>query len=237
MTDSTIYLANWRRIAISVSGGADSALLAYLLIRHIELEELDAEVHIISNVRNWKTRPWQRYDSLRVYDWLRTEFPDVKLIRHEGFIAPDIEYGRIGPTIADEYGNMKGGDQITTRSYAEYICHTHNIQALYAGITLNPQDANITNGMPDRELNTVGDLTQMHDGVYICHPFRNTTKDWIVSQYIEYGIMDLFEITRSCEGEFEGLNYKTYIPNQYVPTCGQCFWCQERDWALEKNGL
>ena len=231
------FNADWKRIAISVSGGADSALLAYLLIRHIALEELDVEVHIISNVRMWKTRPWQRYNSLNVYNWLRYEFPDVKLVRHEGFIAPDIEYGRIGPTIKDEYGNMKSGDQLTARAYSEFLCHAYNIQAIYAGMTMNPQGAGITNGMPDREPNTLQDLVQVVDGVYVCHPFRHTAKDWIVQQYIEHGIMDLFYITRSCEGEFEGIDYTTYTPNQYVPTCGQCFWCQERDWALEMNGL
>lgn len=237
MTEPTIYLANWRRIAISVSGGADSALLAYLLIKHIAVEEIDAKVHIISNVRNWKTRPWQRYDSLRVYDWLRAKFPNVNLIRHEGFIAPDIEYGRIGPAIEDEYGKMKSGDQITARSYSEYICYTNNIQALYAGMTMNPQDAEITNGMPDREPGSLEDLIQVHDGLTIYHPFRHTTKDWIIKQYIKHDITDLLHTTRSCEGEFEGIDYKTYTPGQYVPTCGECFWCQERKWALEKNGL
>lgn len=226
--------ADWQRIAISVSGGADSALLAYLLIRHIELEELDIEVHIISNVRMWKTRPWQRYNSLQVYDWLKTEFPDVKIIRHEGFIAPDIEYGCIGPSIKDEYGQMKSGDQITARSYSEYICYSYNIQAIYAGMTTNPQGVGITKGMPDREPNTVEDLIQIVNGIHVCHPFRHTTKDWIVRQYTEYGIMDLFHITRSCEGEFADIDYTNYTPGQHVPTCEKCFWCQERNWALSQ---
>ena len=228
---------DWKKISISVSGGADSALLSYLLLRHISLEDLNIEVHIISNVRMWKTRPWQRYNSISVYNWLVQEFPDVNIVRHEGFIAPDIEYGRIGPIIKDEYGNMKSGDQITARAYAEYICTINKINAWYAGITMNPQGVKIPNGMPDREpdTNQSEPLVEVHNGMYVCHPFRHTTKDWIVRQYNEYGIMELFDITRSCEGEFEGLDYTNYVPGQVVPTCDECFWCKEREWAIEQS--
>jgi hypothetical protein len=48
-------------------------------------------------------------------------------------------------------------------------------------------------------------------------------------------ITDLLNITRSCEGEFEGIDYKTYIKGQLIPTCGKCFWCKEREWAIEQN--
>ena len=46
---------------------------------------------------------------------------------------------------------------------------------------------------------------------------------------------DLFNITRSCEGEFNGINYKTYTPGQFVPLCNECFWCKERAWAIEQQ--
>jgi 7-cyano-7-deazaguanine synthase in queuosine biosynthesis len=73
-----------------------------------------------------------------------------------------------------------------------------------------------------------------HIGVDIVHPFVYTTKDWIVNQYSDNKILDLFDITRSCEGEFEGLNYKTYTLGDSVPVCGECFWCKEREWAIEQ---
>jgi hypothetical protein len=227
----------WNNIAISISGGADSALLAYLLCSIISKEQLNIEVHVISHIRMWKTRPWQRYDSLRVYQFLEESFPTISFYRHENFIAPDIEYGRIGPRLRDEYGNMKSGDQITVRSHAEYICATHNIKAWYAALTMNPNDATITNGMPDRvhKEQDPSLLIVEKQGVYSCHPFLYTTKDWIVKQYQDNNIMNLFEITRSCEGEFDGLDYTNYIPFEHVPVCGACFWCKERAWAIEQN--
>jgi 7-cyano-7-deazaguanine synthase in queuosine biosynthesis len=57
-----------------------------------------------------------------------------------------------------------------------------------------------------------------------------------VRRYIENNLIDLFDITRSCEGEFKELNYKTYQPYQPVPVCGKCFWCLEREWGI-KNAL
>ena len=232
-----IYIdPSWKSIGLSVSGGADSALLAWLVCSIISRENLDIEIHIISHVRMWKTRPWQRYDSLRVFYFLEETFTTLNFIRHENFIAPDIEYGNIGPTIKDQYGNMKSGDQITVRAHAEYICATHRLDAWFAALTMNPDDATITNGMPDRVHQDYdpSKLITKESGVYICHPFLYTTKDWIVKQYQQSNIMDLFNITRSCEGEFPGLDYTTYEPNQAVPECGQCFWCQERKWAIEQ---
>ena len=73
-----------------------------------------------------------------------------------------------------------------------------------------------------------------HMGIDVLHPFVHISKDLIVKQYIDHNIQELFQITRSCEGEFNNLDYKNYVPGQTVPTCGQCFWCKEREWAFEK---
>ena len=61
----------WKRIGISLSGGADSALLAYLI-----LKETDADIYFTTQIRMWKTRPWQRYIALGVVQWFRNHFPN-----------------------------------------------------------------------------------------------------------------------------------------------------------------
>ena len=80
-----------------------------------------------------------------------------------------------------------------------------------------------------------------HMGIDIFHPFVHTKKDWIIQQYYDHNVVDLLNLTRSCEGDriyypeiFGNLDYRTYIPGQYVPECGHCFWCQERGWAISR---
>ena len=46
----------WKRIGISLSGGADSALLAYFI-----LSNTTADIYFTTQVRMWKTRPWQQW--------------------------------------------------------------------------------------------------------------------------------------------------------------------------------
>ncbi len=230
------FNTDWKRIGISVSGGADSALLAYLICKNVSTT---AEIHILSHVRMWKTRPWQRNDSINVYNWLVERFPHITFHRHENFIPPDLEYGDKGPHIEDEYGQLRSGDQIIVRAHAEWIVHTHQLEAWYAGKTKNPSDPTITKGMPDRDIiiEDPNELVKEHNGVTVCHPFLYTEKDIVIAQYVKHDILDLLNITRSCEGDFANLDYTNYIPGQDVPECGECFWCQERNWAKEKNNV
>lgn len=225
---------SWNSIAISVSGGADSALLAFLLCNIVKKQT----VHIISHKRMWKTRPWQGYDSVNVYNWLVDRFPNIKFVRHTNFISPDVEYGNMGPVIKDEYGKMVSGDNAQQRSYAEYICHSNNIDAYYNAVTHNPRGINL-GGMSQRDIERTEDTKHLemmqHMGRWAMHPFRFVEKSWVVKQYIDNMISDLFYRTRSCEGEFTGLDYTTYKDGDAVPECGKCFWCKEREWAIEQN--
>jgi hypothetical protein len=227
----------WETIAISLSGGADSALLAYILCDIAEKEKRDITIHIISHTRMWKTRPWQQVDSLRVYQWLYDYFQCPTWYRHVNFIAPELEYGNIGPSLTDEYDKKVSGDNIQQRAYAEYICDKFNIDAYYNAVTRNPKHLT---GMTERDIESNENNQHLrlmkHMNIYAVHPFRFVQKDWVIKQYINYDIAkDLLLMTRSCEGEFSEINYKTYVMDQYVPECGECFWCKEREWAIEQN--
>lgn len=237
----------WKNIGISVSGGADSALLTYLLCDLIVKNELDITVHIITNVRCWKTRPWQRHNSMEVFNYITNKFKEIRFKRHENFIAPDLEWGSKGASIVDEYGRLKSGNQIELRAHAEYVAHTEILDAWYCGVNQNP-DKEFDQRLTDRDvlLNALSDtvldkLIKAHMGGYACHPFTYVQKDWIVAQYKKLGIMDLFSLTRSCEGDrdtspeiFGNLDYRTYVAGQPVPVCEKCFWCQERLWGVDQ---
>lgn len=226
----------WRNLAISVSGGADSALLAYMVCELAK--EQNITIHIINHVRMWKTRPWQQHDADQVYNWLFQRFYHTTFKRHINFIAPDIEYGNIGPNLTDEYGKKVSGDNIQQRAYAEFICHKYNVDAYYNGVTRNPRLAQF-DGMHERDIEPSEDNKHLEYMIHMdrvaSHPFRFVDKSWIVNKYKELDIMELFELTRSCEGEFPDTNYKTYKYGQHVPVCGECFWCKERAWAIDES--
>ena len=227
----------WNNIAISLSGGADSALLAYLLCNMIPSNQIFT-VNIISHTRMWKTKPWQGHDSKVVYNWLVNRFPNITFKRHTNFIAPELEWGDKGPTITDEYGKLVSGDNVEIRAFAEYVCSTENANAYYNAVTRNPRNVEFA-GMPTRDIELSDDNKHLqlmtHMGILACHPFRFVEKSWVISQYYKNNISDLLDLTRSCEGEFEGLTYKNYKAGQIVPTCGECFWCKEREWAIEQS--
>lgn len=222
-----LFDPSWTNIAISLSGGCDSALLTYQLCTLIK----NTNVHIISHVRMYKTRPWQKYYSKQVFDYFVNKFPNINFIRHENFIPPELE----GLTVrTDEYGVSKTGNQVVSRSYGEYVCLNNNVNAYYSGDTANPID--VEGGPVDRNLNGPA-LMPVREllGGYACQPYSNVHKDYIISQYKKLNIWDLFTLTRSCEGEFEDIDYKNYTPGQFVPICNTCFWCRERAWGIEQN--
>lgn len=269
---------NWKSIAVDMSGGADSTFLAYILADHINKiharnKYVSCRIHIISHVRMWRTRPWQTYYRKRVIDALILRFPRIKFIMHENFVPPEIEMGAIGQSI--KVGDdLKSGDQIESGSYARYICKTFKIDAKFGSTTANPLTLHNSGGAPDRDVDysTVTNLPLQrlvhpismkpfkNKMPVVFEPFAFLEKDVILSKYKELGIVDLFDLTRSCEGELfdllepareaarQGLmpkpngDYMLDAVNQYeygdyVPVCGKCYWCKEREWAINKSKI
>jgi len=222
---------NWKRIGISLSGGADSALLSYLICQNT-----NADIHFLNQIRMWRTRPWQIDIADRVVDWFRYRF-DNNFFVHRNFIPPELEEPNT-TYITDEYGKLKSGNRIILRAHAEFIAHQEKLDALYAAVNRNPS-LDFAGALPERDEGVLP-LHFIHDNVEVCHPFVYTRKDWIIGQYYQNKIEDLLKITRSCEGDkndypeiFGNLDYTTYTPGQFVPECGKCFWCKERNWAIE----
>lgn len=221
-----LYLnSKWKQIGISISGGADSAMLTYLICLNT-----NADIHFTNQIRLWKTRPWQEYVADKVIDWFKNRFKNNFYV-HRNLIPSELEWADKGPTIVDEYGKLKSGNQIILRSHNEYIANKYNLDALYGGVNKNPE-IYINGALEDRNEGHILPFF-MHNGIAICHPFVHTRKDWIIKQYYENNIIDLLNLTRSCEGEFKDINYQTYTYGQYVPVCGKCFWCKEREWGIQ----
>lgn len=230
------FESSWKSVAIAVSGGADSALLTYLLCSKIPSNQIFT-IHVINNIRCWKTKPWQQHNFKNVLHWFENRFQNITFKVHTNFVPQELEHA-YGTMLTDEYGKTVSGDTLELRSFAEYVCVTENVDAYFNGVTRNPKDANFE-GMVARDIDPTDDNTHlekmMHMGRLACHPFRFVDKSWIMLKYKELALDDLLKITRSCEGVFSNLDYTTYTPGQEVPLCGKCFWCKEREWAIEQS--
>lgn len=241
------FSSKWKKIAINLSGGADSACLAYLLCKIISENNFDCKIDVITHVRCWTTRPWQQPISVKVFNKLKEMFPSIINDRHENFITPEIEHGVTGYIYKDpKHGEDRSGDQLQVGGYNMYCAYKFKFDAVFNATSANPPDTDFPKKMKDREKKPesgqVYDLIFYSDNLYfLCHPFRFVDKSWIIAQYYKYEILDLFELTRSCEGDITHAKIKPvisdftfYSPEKDVPECGTCFWCLERSWALSK---
>lgn len=237
------FSPSWRNIGINLSGGADSASLALLLGRIITDNNYDCKVHVINFIRCWNTRPWQGPIGLDVYHKLQEMFPGVFVNRYENYIPPELEWGATnGPIL-----NGRSGDQIEGSSYNTYISYRENFDATFNATSQNPLSQDFGNRLSKRDKlakdGEMEDVIYRSNAIYFIHPYRFVQKDWIVSQFYLLDALDLYNTTRSCEGDIK-LNPEIAkivpTPSNYVhgetviPECGECFWCLERNWAQSK---
>ncbi len=250
----------WKKIGFNISGGADSTLLCFTLCKHIVDNKLNIEIHTISHIRCWQTRPWQRDIRLNVINKLKTIFPTLIFIEHENYIPAEIEMSTIGAVIPT--GNkMRSGDQLENSSFATYVGFNFNLDATFCATTNNPDAFKDSGGDPSRNRSTK--IIHYKELVYSKNnlsypvqlkPFVYHTKDTVIKSYFDLGIADLLSVTRSCEGEqnsYDGIilskentsemsehkfrdAYKYYKSGDYVPECNICFWCLEKNWALKE---
>lgn len=230
---------NWKKIAVNLSGGADSALLSYFLCKIITDNNLKITLDVITYKRCWTTRPWQGHISMQVYNKLKSLFPNVIGNRHTTFIPPELEHGVIGNIVND-----RSGDQIIVSSFNSYIAWEEKFDAVYNATSKNYDDSRkdrMLNRDKDAQEGNLTDLWNKNKSLncVFVHPFRFVKKDWIVAQYHLHGILDLYNLTRSCEGDInhhENVrnacgHFKDYRAGMEIPVCNECWWCQERAWA------
>jgi hypothetical protein len=236
------FSPQWKKIVMNLSGGADSACLTYLLCKIITENNFDAKIDVITHVRCWTTRPWQQPIGLRVYNKLKEMFPNIVSQRYENFIAPELEHGVTGYIYEDPiYKTWHSGDQLSVQNFNRYMSYRYKFDAVFNATSKNPPidfPKKMDNREKDAKDGDIRDLIICTDERFLCHPFRFVDKSWIVAQYYYFGIEDLLNLTRSCEGDVTHKNispvvpdYKSYSPEMEIPECGTCFWCLEREWA------
>ena len=94
-TDQDTYqftdLSKLKHIGIKISGGADSAIVAYMLFKTIEEGKYNTKVSILTTVHEEKA--YQKVYSDKVLMWLIKEFPNVKIGEHLTNTCPAVKVG------------------------------------------------------------------------------------------------------------------------------------------------
>lgn len=231
----------WKKIGVNLSGGADSACMTMLLCDYITKNKLSTKIHVITFIRCWDTRPWQKSVAENVFNYLKNAYPDIIQDQQFCFIAPEIEHGAIG-----EIYEGRSGDQMTVSGFNRYCAVNYKLDAIFNATSKNPSGTESDDRMRNRDKDPknpqLNHLLNNRKVITTYNPFIYTEKDWIIAQYKIFNRWDLFETTRSCEGDFvtsEEIRktvqkLEDYYPGLHVEECGLCFWCNERNWALDR---
>ena len=202
-------------VGIMVSGGADSAILLYYLMKHSK-----DKIHIFSLGNN---------DKRRVNISVATQVVE-KCIQLTGNI--NIEH-HINYCETQTLNSLL----VMPKQFIE----EKRIKIVYSGVTsIPPKKVTDTFKLPslehhNRDSNVKRDvLKNLSLGKYYS-PYTNIDKKIIASMYKEENLIKkLYTMTRSCAYEPKSKhNFFENIKDPGLGHCGVCWWCEERNWAFE----
>jgi 7-cyano-7-deazaguanine synthase in queuosine biosynthesis len=189
-------------VGICVSGGADSALLLYLLLKNT-----NSVTHIFTTASNQKART-SAIVSTNVIEKCIQLTGNSNIIHHTNYV--DAQNNQVLFSMPKDFFDRK------------------IIQYYYTAVTANPPK-NIADTFLTLEDNTQQDARSPNSiravvNNNVISPFTNIDKQKIAEMYSDLGLTDtLFSLTRSCEI----LN----TPN-FFGHCNKCWWCKERFWGF-----
>ena len=216
-----------KTICVSVSGGTDSALLLWNIFQHQKDTNNAFKVVIYTTAPRTK-KYFNFYHALNVQNWIF----DYTQFDHDYSWCT---FHRYNSQSSEMYTQMKA------------IGLAYNPTLFISGRTSWPQSGDLppfwdsnrndqkiskteaityTRNIDDPVMEKLQDAdptarTWFPEDSFYYTPMISVDKKWIRGSYEYYGITDLWNTTRSCEGEQPILQQ----------TCGECWWCLEREWA------
>jgi 7-cyano-7-deazaguanine synthase in queuosine biosynthesis len=202
ISSTDIDIHDDKLVGISLSGGADSAVLLYILLKH-----LTQPVHIYTFLSEAKKAVAEPVVD-RVIEKCVELSGNTNIVHHKEYIdaqTPALIYGIMADRIREK-----------------------EVDIIYTGMTKFPPDDVINTFnekleswlYENRKFSETRPLYFGNDRFY--RPFMNIDKKDIFELYSSLDLLEpLYPLTRSCEN--------TDSPLQH---CGKCFWCEERHWGF-----
>lgn len=198
-------------IGISLSGGADSALLLFFFIKMVyERKDFNIKIYPIHGYdANRKAQIANDCESWVIANNI------VNWMRHYFFGRPFLDDILQSPHVFSYY---KDNTKIHHhKPHFEYMCKRYNIGSIAYGLTKNMEN----NPRENQELWNNTELKKLSENekTWKSFPFGTVDKKFIAYQYEKYDILDLSKLTVSC------------VADSPSP-CKKCYWCGERYWAF-----
>jgi 3'-phosphoadenosine 5'-phosphosulfate sulfotransferase (PAPS reductase)/FAD synthetase len=233
---------NRKVIGLTFSGGADSTMLLYLLCRIITEFNLGTKIVVATTIRFWENKIGTDYVATKVMEYMKNLFPSIELVHEFGFIPTALETTPLKNIsdlpegyFTDDEMNSGHADLYASYAWNRYLANKYEIPFFYNGVTMNPAHlGEEVNAPQHRTIKDSADFTWTLQRNFTS-PFKLINKDWVMAQYINFGLDALARMTKSCNtGEQEIVKkFGTKITGNDMQkyACAECFFCHERTWA------
>jgi hypothetical protein len=222
-----------KKILLSLSGGADSASIAYLICKHFP------EIEIIPFTARDENAPLDAIAATKIVKFLQKEFPNAALKDNEVFNFNDRTEKYVSWEECDNYIQSYENYKLLNRVQMSKILQIDNNAILLSnrekciivdGITRNPPIEIMKNlnfyEKAERRRDVIDDKLKPNIFQNRYRPFINVDKKFVADIYIKNNLLEtLFPITRSCVGTAKETD-------NFTRECHNCFWCHEKKWAF-----
>jgi hypothetical protein len=207
-----------KKVSRKISGGADSAIVGYMLSKYVAEERPDIKIFPLTT--NHPKKPYQGVYASRIINFYKEIFGEHIFGKHYINTVDVMDTN-------EDYINAQ-----TTNMEKAY--KNEKIQRNYSGITSNPPlDIIDTFRKPNGKLikGPVDDRNGKDFPVYKNYSWKhlaNIDKKGVAELYETLGVMEtLFPLTRSCEAYAHESHYNI------DKHCEKCWFCMERFWGFD----
>ena len=226
---------------ISLSGGADSTSLFYLVSKHFP------DVELITYTCRDQNAPVDAKAAKQIVEWMQSEFPNNKIHDIQVFDFNDrtedfVTYEEVDQ-VTLEYPQFKGMRRTQVSKIIQVDKISWNImkesdaEIRLDGMTRNPPSDEMKKlgffdkgeRRRDKELPKVIEWRQNkeHPPLSIYQPYANVDKKFVAGVFQDHNLMEtLYPLTRSCVGTARQTDNFKHV-------CNECFWCAEKAWAFD----
>lgn len=208
-----------KNICVNMSGGADSALLLYMLLEYCDKNIPDAKIYVLtcSNERTgWYNAKWASTALNRILEITKSKL----VVGHLTYFAETQDRSQINQY--EDILHVQFGCTLFVHGTTQNP--PQDIEHLLEG-RFKPRDPG--NTMVISRTNYLNNL--QYTERYM--PLIKVDKRMVAYLYNLFGLTDtLLDYTRSCEQKEWMNNDDPWMTNH----CGECWWCKERKWAFDQ---